>query len=311
MVLQSEHLSSEAAAWLAERCRLVACAYDDAKFDAELARADALVVRTYTIVNESLLKKSPRLRVVGRAGVGLDNIDVNACRARGVEVVYTPDANTQAVVEYVLFLIGDAIRPRQTIDRAVDAGAWRELRETHCGKRELAEMTIGILGLGRIGKCLTAVLTALGCRVLYYDLMNIPPAERSGGEPVDAQTLFREANVLSVHIDGRPSNAVFISAPLLNLMKRDVLFINTSRGLVVDSGALAAFMRKHEAARATLDVHEPEPFTSDYPLLGLPNVRLLPHIASRTDRAMLNMSWVVRDVVEVLEGRSPQFPAPA
>ncbi|MCZ6612891.1 MAG: NAD(P)-dependent oxidoreductase, partial [Planctomycetota bacterium] len=129
-------------------------------------------------------------------------------------------------------------------------------------------------------------------------------------EPVPVDRLFEHSDVISVHIDGRESNQQFLGAQLLGRMKSDVILINTSRGFVMDSLALAAFLREHPQAQALLDVHEREPFDAAYPLLGLPNARLYPHLASRTERAMLNMSWVVKDVVAVLEGEKPRYPAP-
>src|SRR5690606_22923444 len=114
--------------------------------------------------------------------------------------------------------------------------------------------------------------------------------------PVTAEALFDAADVISIHIDGRQSNRHFVSRLLLARMKDDVVFINTSRGFVVDAAALADFLTDHPHAQAMLDVHEPEPFSQDYPLLGLPNAKLYPHMASRTVQAMDNMSWVVRDV---------------
>ena len=182
VVVQSEHLDAEAAHWLAERCRLVACPHDSPGFSAALADADGLVVRTYTIVNQALLSKAPKLKVVGRAGVGLDNIDVAACRARSIEVVYTPDANTQAVVEYVFALLLDVLRPRVTLPRAVDAKEWHRLREETVGRRQLNELTIGLLGLGRVGKGVAKAAAALGCRVLFNDIATIPADQRFGAQ---------------------------------------------------------------------------------------------------------------------------------
>ena len=121
--------------------------------------------------------------------------------------------------------------------------------------------------------------------------------------------MFADSDVLSLHLDGRERNRRFVDEGLIRRMKPNVVFINTSRGFVVDSSALADFLRAHVQALAMLDVHDPEPFGSDYPLLGLSNARLYPHLASRTEAAMLNMSWVVRDVVAVLEGKEPEYPA--
>ncbi len=311
IVVQSEHLSDEAAAWLAERCRLRVCPHNDPGFPKAVSDAAGLVLRTYTTVDGRLLDTAARLRVVGRAGAGLDSIDVQACRARGIEVVYTPDANTQAVVEYVVGLLVDAVRPRPTLREPVDTERWRRVRAEAAGQRQLGDLTLGILGLGRVGRRVAAVAGAIGFdRVLYNDLVEIAPHDRSGAHPAPVDALFARSDILSIHVDGRPGNRHFVGAGLIGRMKDDVIFINTARGFVVDSAAMAQFLREHPAAQALLDVHEQEPFDEDYPLLGLPNARLYPHLASRTQSAMRQMSWVVRDVVAVLEGKQPKFPAP-
>ena len=124
------------------------------------------------------------------------------------------------------------------------------------------------------------------------------------------EELFARSDALTIHIDGRPNNRHFISKRLIESMKKNVLFLNTSRGFVVDKMALSRFLAAQPNAQAVLDVHEPEPIDAAYPLLGLPNARLLPHLASRTETALLNMSWVARDVLAVLEGREAQFQAP-
>lgn len=310
IVVQSEHLSDDASRWLADRCQLIVCPFDHPDFSEAIERASALVVRTYTIVDQELLARAPKLKVVGRAGVGLDNIDVAACRRRGIEVVYTPDANTQSVVEYVIALLCDALRPRQKMQHAVGMKEWGAFREEFIGRRQMDQLTLGILGLGRVGKRFAQVAGAIGFRVIYNDIVNIPTHLRAGAEPVDVRTLFERSDVVSIHIDGRSENEKFVSAKLIDRMRPDAIFLNTSRGLVVDNLALANWLRANAAGLAMLDVHDPEPFGADYPLLGLPNAWLYPHLASRTEAAMNNMSWVVKDVAAVLEGRGPEFPAP-
>ena len=307
-VIQTEHLDEACARWLGERVNLVVCAHDDPAFAGHLASADALVVRTYTVVDESLLSQAPRLKVVGRAGVGVDNLDVRACQARGVIVVNTPDANTQAVVEYVLTIILDALRPRHWMREAASDAEWKRLRAAFVGRRQLDELTLGIYGLGRIGKRLAKAAVALGARVLYHDLLDLPDDQCHGARPAGRDTLLREADVLTLHVDGRPSNRHLIDAAALSLLKPDVVFINTARGMLVDTAALARFLAGHPAAQAWIDVHEPEPFGPDCPLLGLPNAHLAPHLASRTDTAMRRMSEVVHDVWRVLEGQPPMYP---
>ncbi len=300
LVVITEDLDPAPERWLSERCEVVRCGVDEQGFGVLLARADALVVRTYTLVNEALLARAPRLRVVGRAGVGLDNFDLPACAARGVKVVSTPDANTRAVVEYVFALLADATRPRVFLDRAMDAKSWNAMRRELVGERELNEMTLGVYGFGRIGSAVARVAAALEMLTIYHDIREIPEHERHDARPVSREELLRKADVLTVHVDGRPENRGLVDAGAFALMRETVIFINTSRGFIVDAGALAAFMRGHERAMALIDVHEPEPFGAAYPLLGLKNVHLAAHLASGTKRAKENMSWVVRDVWEAL-----------
>jgi D-3-phosphoglycerate dehydrogenase len=257
-----------------------------------------------------MLSRAAALSVVGRAGVGTDNIDVAAARARGVEVVYAPDANTQAVVEYVLTIVLDHLRPHPRVTGPASLDRWRTLRAQCVGDRQLGAMTVGVLGLGRIGRRLATACRALGCRVLYNDLIEIEPSARSGAEPVPVEHLFEQSDVLSIHIDGRPGNRRFVDGRLLRRLRSDALLINTSRGFVVDNAALVEVLRANPDTTALLDVHDPEPFDASYPLLGLENVRLFPHLAGATVNAHENMSWVVRDVVAVLEGRAPKHPAP-
>lgn len=311
LVIQAEELDDSASAWLAERCEVEVCASGDARFAGLLRRASGLVVRTYTRVDPAMLADAPALRVVGRAGVGLDNIDVAACRGRGVEVVYTPDANTRAVVELVTALLLDAVRPRVFLDRALGLKEWKSLRQELVGEAQLADMTLGILGFGRVGSSMARVGSALNMRVLYHDIRAIDAQSRHGAQPVSAEELFTLSDIVTVHIDERASNRGFVGAALLGLMKGGAIFVNASRGFVVDGDALAGWLRRNPAGRAILDVHEPEPFGADYPLLSLGNAYLTPHIGAATRTAHRNMSWVVRDVWKVLQGEVPDWPAPA
>lgn len=310
LVIQTERLHAEAAAWLAERAELVVAAPGEAAFDTRIGEAAGLVVRTYTPVDDALLGRAPALRVVGRAGVGLDNIDLTECAARGVTVVYTPDANTRAVVEYVFALLLDALRPRTLVGAALEPAAWARMRREHVARRQLAGLTMGIYGFGRVGRRVAGVATALDMRVLYHDLLDIPAEVRNGAEPVSRQTLLRESDIVTVHVDGRRSNRGLVDAAALALMKPDAVLVNTSRGFTVDPTALAAWLDAQPDALALLDVHEPEPFGADYPLLTLPNARLSPHLGAATALADRNMSRVVEDVWRVLRGDAPRFPAP-
>lgn len=309
LVIQTEHLDAEAGAWLRERCRVEACSSDDARFEGLLREAEGLLIRTYTRVDEGLLARAQKLKVVARAGVGLDNVDIAACTKRGVRVVSTPGANTRAVVELVFAMVLDAIRPRLFLDQALDATRWKELRKELQAPRQLADMTLGILGLGKVGSAIARIGAAFDMRVIYHDVREIPVAQRAGAECVSREELFRQADVLSLHVDGRAENRLIIGARELAWCKRDVVLVNTSRGFIMDNAALRAFLLAHPGATALLDVHEPEPIAADYPLLGIENAHITPHIGAATASANRNMSWVVRDLWRVLSGEKPEWAA--
>ena len=312
-VVITETLDPRAAQWLAKHANVVQCSHEDAGFADALAAADGLIVRTYTQVNKDLLKLAPNLRVVGRAGVGLDNIDLKACRRRKIKVVYTPDANTQAVVEYVLGLMLDVVRPRTLLPAGADARLFHEMRKTQVGT-QLDRLTLGILGFGRIGTHLGRVAHALGMSLLVNDLLPETELRKKVDYPfdfVDKPTLYARSDVLTLHVDGRPENRELIDADVLAKLKPACLLINAARGMLIDHVALYEWLalNTEAGARAVLDVHDPEPPPRDHPLFNLPNARMLPHLASRTETALTNMSWVVNDVIAVLEGKDPVYPA--
>ncbi|MBL8886651.1 MAG: hypothetical protein JNK16_08320 [Phycisphaerales bacterium] len=309
LVIQTEDLDPAPAAWLSERCELVRCGAGEKRFEQLLALAEGMVVRTYTKVDGAMLAKGPKLKVIGRAGVGLDNIDLEACRSRGVRVVSTPDANTQAVVEFVWALIFDALRPRLFLSEALEKSHWGEVRRELRAEKQINELTLGVYGLGRIGKRMATMGAALGMRVIYHDLLDIQSDLRHGATPVSRDELLANADILTIHVDGRPSNRNLIDGAAFARMKPDVILVNAARGFLMDNRACAAFFSSHPEAMALLDVHEPEPFGSNYPLLGMENVHLSPHLAAATDRAQENMSWVVRDVWRVLNGENPEHEA--
>lgn len=311
LAIVTEGLDPAPLAWLRERCEVVECRFDDPAFPAQLARAEALVVRTYTRVNAALLAQATNLRVVGRGGVGLENIDIAACRARGVEVVYTPDANTRAVGEYVFSLLLQLIRPYAFFrEAAYEPREFKRLRDTLRG-RQLDELTLGILGMGRVGRRVGQIASrGFEMKVIYHDLLDISGLVDFPARAVGQEELLRQADILTIHVDMRPGNEHLIGASELAKLRTGSWLVNTSRGEVLDVHALALALKSGQIAGAALDVYAPEPPPADFPLLGLPNVLLAPHMAARTCVALENMSWVVRDIVEVLEGRSPRHPAP-
>jgi D-3-phosphoglycerate dehydrogenase len=284
---------------------------DDPSYDAHLARAEGLVIRTYTKVTPAFLDKAPKLKVIGRGGVGIENINVPACRARGIEVVYTPDANTVAVGDFVFGYMLRLLRPWSIFrDKTYPPAEFKKIRNDLRG-RQLDELTLGILGMGRVGRRVGRIASlGFGMRVIYNDLLDVQSGLTFPATPVDKPRLYQECDVLSIHVTMLAGNENLVGPEQLAMMKSDAILINTSRGEVLDAVALAAAIREKRLAGAGIDVFDPEPPPPDHPLLGFENVILTPHVAARTETAMQNMSWVVRDVMAVLEGRKPKYPAP-
>jgi D-3-phosphoglycerate dehydrogenase len=312
VVVVTERSDPEPLRWLSERADVREVeSDDDPQFPSLLAEAEALLVRSYTRVDEAMLSRAPKLRVIGRGGVGLDNIDVAACRRRRIEVVYTPDANTVAVGDYVFGYALQLLRPWCFFrDRAYDPDEFKRIRDTVRG-RQLNELTLGILGMGRVGRRVGHIgASGFGMRVIYNDLVDVRQHVTFVATSVDKETLYRQSDILSIHVSMIPGNRNLFGRDQLALMKPTSILINTSRGEVLDSRALGDALRQKRLTGAALDVYDPEPPPADYPLLGLDNVLLTPHLAARTHTATTNMSWVVRDVMEVLEGRAPKFPVP-
>jgi len=300
LVILAEPIEAEAESWLGSRVQLVASSPGEEDFNEHLPRAVGIVVRTSTRVDEHMLSSAPNLRVVARAGVGLDNIDVEACEARSIKVLSTPEANTQAVVEYVIAIITNELRPRTPVSEAVDVGTWRALRSSTHAARQMDTLCLGVLGFGRIGSRVGKIARAIGFDTIYADLLDIPDKGRHGARPVGIEELLVASDVLSIHVDGREANRGLLGGEELGLLKDDVLLVNTSRGFVLETKALLERLKACPAMHAVLDVHEEEPIPSTCPLLGLSNTTLLPHAGARTGKALVDMSSVVKDLARYL-----------
>lgn len=303
MVVVTEGLEAGPLAWLRDHADVVEVKWTERPpLEAALRQAQGLIVRTYTQVNAALLTAAPQLRVVGRAGVGLENIDRKACEARGVKVLNTPAANTRAVCEYVFNLLFHLGRPLVTLRGPTPPAEFHAYRKTIRGL-ELAGKTMAILGMGRIGRSVGRIAWAMDMRVIYNDLVDVRHELDYPAESVSKAELYERADILTIHVDARPENKHLVDGPVLAKLRSSAIVVNTSRGEVLDPFALAAALKTQRIAGAALDVHEPEPPPPEYPLWGCPNVILAPHLAARTQGAMDAMSWVARDVVEYLNAQ--------
>lgn len=248
--------------------------------------SDALIVRNRTQVDRGLLAAAPKLRVVGRLGVGLDNIDVAACRARRIEVIPATGANSQSVAEYVIAVAMLLVRGVYASSPEVAAGAWP--RAALSEGREISGKTLGIVGLGDIGQRVARYALALGMRVLAQDAMLSGTAaafRETGAAPAALDELLAASDVVTLHVPLDASTRKLIDAKRLGAMKPGAVLINTARGGIVDEAALAQALRDGRLGGAALDVFEREPLAAGSPFAGVPNLILTPHIAGITREA--------------------------
>jgi D-3-phosphoglycerate dehydrogenase len=259
---------------------------------AALAEADALIVRSATKVTAELIAGAPKLKLVARAGVGLDNVDKEACGKNGIKVLNTPGASSNAVAELVLGLMIGCLRNIQKAHHQMKGGRWEKKALTG---REIAGKTLGIAGYGRIGSMLGKKAQALGMKVIAYS----PQPRREDGiaEFVDdIGEFWRQADVISLHVPGTPETANMINGESIAMMKDGVVIINTSRGDVIDEDALYEAVKSGKVAAAALDVYRQEPYKGR--LLELENVCLSPHLGAATKEAQ---GRIGAELVELLK----------
>ena len=248
----------------------------------ELKDADGLVVRSAVQVDDALLEHAPKLRVIGRAGVGVDNIDADAATRRGIVVMNTPGANAIAVAELTIGLMLALARQLPKANGALHQGKWE--KKSLSGS-ELRGKTLAVLGLGRIGLEVAQRAASFGMQIIGHDPFVAPAVARERGvELVDMDTLFARADYLTLHVGLTPQTTNIINAKNLAAMKKGVRVVNCARGELVDDAALLAALDSGQAAGAALDVFRDEPLKNS-PYFGRENVILTPHIAGSTAEA--------------------------
>jgi len=277
------------------------------KLLAAVGDCDALVVRTATTVTREIIEGAPRLRVIGRGGVGLDNIDLEAAAQRNIAVVHTPHAATDSVADLTVGLMLALVRDLIDCDRGARNGRFDELRGAQ-RVRELRELTIGIVGMGRIGRAVARrCRTGFGCRILYNDIVEVGWLDVAA-ERVSKEKLYAVSDIVTLHVPLTEATRGLINAEALARFKHGTMLINTSRGAVVDSADLADALRKGRLAGAGLDVLDVEPPPPEHPLLGVPHCILTPHVGARSVASLARMNDVVDDVIRVLQGDEPLYP---
>jgi D-3-phosphoglycerate dehydrogenase len=291
---------------LETEARVVQCDDEtEAGFLKVAAEADGLLFRAKPRCTESLMAACPRLKVVGRHGVGLDTVDIPAATKLGVAVVHAPGSNSQSVAEHALMLMLMAAKRARQIDKWTREGDWQARRG---GNTELKGKTLGIVGVGNIGRIVATFGAALGMRVLGYDPY-VPDDElrRRGVEPVKSlDALLPQIDVLTCHTPLTDETRGMINDKTLALMKRGAIFVNTSRGGVQQERAVFEALVKGQLGAAGLDVFEQEPTPRDNPLLNLDNVVVSSHVAGVTAEATHTATLqVTSEMLRVLRGERP------
>jgi len=248
-----------------------------------LAQADAVLIRSATNIDAEALAAAPNLKVVARAGIGLDNVDVAAATARGVLVVNAPQSNIITAAEHAIALLLSVARQIPAAHATMVAGQWK--RSKFMGV-EIADKTVGVVGLGRIGQLFAARIAAFDTNVIAYDPYLQPArAAAMGVTLVDLPTLLREADIISIHLPKTKETLGLIGAAELATVKPNVIIINAARGGLIDEQALADALTEGRVAGAGIDVYVSEPIGTDNPLLRAPNVVLTPHLGASTTEA--------------------------
>jgi D-3-phosphoglycerate dehydrogenase len=254
----------------------------DGRLASQLESADALIVRSAVQVNAELLKSARKLRVIGRAGVGVDNIDLDAATHKGIAVMNTPGANAVAVAEHTLGLMLTLARHVCRANELMRAGRWekRSLQGT-----ELRGKTLGIVGLGRVGMEVAQRARAFGMEIIAHDpFVSAAVAREKGIRMAKLEEVYAAADYLSLHVGLTPQTAGMINAESLKQMKRGVRLVNCARGELVDEAALTHALKQGQVAAAALDVFAEEP-PKHSPLTGMENVIATPHIGGSTHEA--------------------------
>ena len=271
---------------------------DAARLAGAAATADALIVRNRTQVRGELLAALARCKLVGRLGVGLDNIDVDGCAARGIAVLPATGANALSVAEYVIAAALLLLRGAYASTTDVAAGAWP--RDTLGHGREVHGKTLGLVGFGSIGRLSAGLARGIGMKVIAFDAMlgvADPAFRAAAAEPVSLDELVARADVVSLHVPLVEATKHLFDAARIAAMKPGAVLVNTSRGGIVDEAALAAALKSGRLGGAALDVFEVEPLAAGNAFAGCPNILLTPHISGVSAESNERVSFLIADKV--------------
>ena len=260
-----------------------------------LADVDAVIVRSAAKVPREVLRHADRLKIIGRAGVGVDTIDVDAATERGIAVLNAPSGNTISAAELAMALLMSVVRKVAAADRSMKAGKWDRAKFSGT---ELYLKTLGLIGAGRIGGEVAKRARGFGMRVLVYDpFLTDERARALGGEPSTLDELLRRSDAVTLHVPLTDGTRHMIGEAQLALMKPTAVLVNAARGGIVDEAALVRALSEKRLAGAALDVFEAEPLPADHPLRTLDSVVLTPHLGASTEEAQQNVAVEIAEAV--------------
>lgn len=264
----------------------------------KLPNADAIIIRNRTKVDAELLNHANNLTVVGRLGVGLDNIDLTVCKSKSIQVIPATGANSRAVAEYVISTAMVLLRGAFLSSEDVANGNWP--RPALSNGHEIMGKTLGIIGFGGIGRIVADLAHGLGMNVIAHDSMlenNDPIWAKTGVKPSHFQDLVKQSNIISLHIPLLPETKNMFNADVIANMQPNSILINTARGGIVDESALAKAIRDKKIGGAAIDVFDNEPLTKTPDFIGVPNLILTPHIAGVTKESNERVSNLIANKV--------------
>jgi len=282
--------------------------FEEVSLIKEVREMDGIVIRANGKVSRILMDSAAKLKVIGRHGVGVENIDLEAATEKGIWVVNTPDANDTSVAEHFFGLALMLSKMLKKADIALHEGRF-EARYQYIG-RELHGKTLGILGFGKIGRAIGRIgHKGFDMRVLYYDAIQYEKVEKEiQAVKVSLEEVLSQSDYISINLPMLPETKGLLKEREFGLMKPSAYIINLARGPIWDEKSLYSVLKEGRIAGAASDVYEVEPATKDHPLLQLENFIGTPHMAAHTDEALRRMSFVAEDVIRVLEGKAPVHP---
>jgi len=276
----------------------------------ELAEADGVFSLLTDRIDAEVMAAAPRLKVISNFAVGFDNVDIPAATKRGIVVTHTPDVLTETVADFTVCLMLAAARRLVEADRYTRDGKWKTWEPLLLAGQDIHHATLGLIGLGRIGAAVARRAQGFGMRVVYYDVVRREDLERSLSiTHRSLDDVLRDSDVISVHVPLSEQTRHLIGRAQFALMKNTAVFVNTSRGPVVDQAALTQALASRRIFAAGIDVFEQEPVSPDDPLLKLDNVIVVPHIASASIPTRIRMATLAAEnLVSVLQGKRPPNP---